>query len=561
MCPHVICCGGIRESPLKEKDTVESNSREALDLPGNLRRYCLAVLLIVCAALLAKQIIFARIATPDACGFYLPLAQQVSQGNLDGGQHVIIPPLYPILTGMLAGTGLLDFSSEPVVLSGRLISAMSVLLLVGLTYLLGNAVFNSRVGVVMAGLAATSRTLIYYGANAGPESLYGMFMTALALSLVVYVRTPRWWWALAVGACAALAALSRSEGIVFVPVAILVLVVGGRWSARAKWHNVGMHVLLILVVVGAIWLPRILFIHAKSGHYVLDIRMVYLLFGERGLDDISVRLMPLADATIPTLSQTRTGLEPQSLGKILDSIQESIFYVLGPIALVMTAAWFVFRKRLGQTRGTWVLLVIALVQILVVIRVSASSRYLVSLTGIIQVWGSLGIVAVAEALRAWKGKAARLGESLGLQLGLLGALLVAQICWSVLSRNTGVRNLHQKEAGVYVKDTYGPGQKFLGDNVVPTFYADGRMLKIWFPVGEEVRLDMNELAKVCQENQIRFILLDAESQWCPELLEQLQKDSPARQAVIKWFPEKAGQDDEGVYLLDANLLISSTQPS
>lgn len=176
----------------------------------------------------------------DGMGFVDPF--QVALGNPSpSAGH---PPLYTLVLGgvsWLGGTTPLWHRSV-----GLLLGAVTIVL-VGL---LAQRVAGDRVGLVAAGIAALYPAFVAVDGALMSETLYsplvaGMFLAALAL-----VRAPRARTAALLGAVIGLAALTRSEALLFVPFLVFPLAV-----AAVPWRHAALAVAACILVI-APWTIR-----------------------------------------------------------------------------------------------------------------------------------------------------------------------------------------------------------------------------------------------------------------------------------------------------------------
>lgn len=232
-------------------------------------RIALALILVATAGLLAKQVAFARVPTDDAAGFYLPLARAAAEGDPARSTSPTIPPLYPLATGLLARALPVD-GPDRYALAGRLLSAAAAVGLVACVYALARTVASRRVAVAAGVLVGANPWVARFGAAVGPDMLYALLVTGATLALVRYRRRPGARGAAWAGLLAGLAPLVRSEGVLLVPLAAAAMLIRRpRPRARAAGH-----LALAACLIAAVWLPRLVDVHARTGYPVLDLRLL-----------------------------------------------------------------------------------------------------------------------------------------------------------------------------------------------------------------------------------------------------------------------------------------------
>lgn len=166
--------------------------------------------------------------------------------SIFGGNHILFPPLYPLLIGL---TALVAGSEES---AARLVSVIAGLAMVGAVYGLARRTFNDRVGVLAGGLAALHPLLVGLGASTYSEALYLGLYAHAALAAVRAFRERSGRWAAACGLLAGLAYLTRPEGVLL-GLAFGPLLLAAGLLARHGWRTSLLHaslVGLLLLLVG-----------------------------------------------------------------------------------------------------------------------------------------------------------------------------------------------------------------------------------------------------------------------------------------------------------------------
>ncbi len=521
----------MKKADMSNVESLENQSADkALEISRRFAAVGVIVLLVVAGLLLAKQLAFSRIATADACVYYLPLAKTVCEDTIASGQHVIIPPAYPTLMGLVSR--LLPFADDSQELAGQIISSVSVLGLVVCAFFIGRNLFNRRVGLAAAGLTAANPWIIHFGASVGPAMLYAIFLALMTLGLVAYIKRPVFKWVVCIVAFAALAALTRSEGIVFAPLTLLLIAVLHIRAARRISPGLLLHILTAIFVIAVIWYPRMLYMYEATGYYCLDARLLQRIPSIRMNMDISLWLGPsqleLVRLSAPVVDQVR------QWGPVLKEAQETLLMVLGPATWVLAGVWLVFRKNLPR-RGVAqiVLLAIILAQIVMVAPVKMDRRYVASVAALAQIWGGLGMVVIAERLRSWRGVAGKFGNSPAMQTVVLGFVVAALACWSVFKSNAGVRHHELRTLGTAVLAEHGPGKTFITTSSEVSYYAEGKLVCVQPAKRGGRTLSMEKLQEICQKHSVDFIVYRSKETWCPKLDEMISEGSLPDGTLLK----------------------------
>jgi 4-amino-4-deoxy-L-arabinose transferase-like glycosyltransferase len=137
------------------------------------------------------------------------------------------PPLWPLVlsvTSLLGGTGF-----EAHRLTGCVLGALAIVVI----GLLGRRAGGERVGLLAAGIAAVYPTLVAADGSLMSETLYGLLVGLSLLVALRLVEGPRLPLALALGALIGLAALTRAEALLFLPLLALPVCLAAQRRRRA----------------------------------------------------------------------------------------------------------------------------------------------------------------------------------------------------------------------------------------------------------------------------------------------------------------------------------------
>lgn len=177
----------------------------------------------------------------DGHGFADPFAFTAEDGAVEpSAAH---PPLWPLLLSVSSLAGATGEVSHKLV--GCIVGA-GVIVAAGV---LARRLGGERVGLIAAGLAALYPILITADGSLMSEALYGLFVTLALIAAHVLLERPRARWAALLGGVIGLAALTRSEALLLLPLlAAPVAIAGARpWRTRALLVGVaGVCTLLVL---------------------------------------------------------------------------------------------------------------------------------------------------------------------------------------------------------------------------------------------------------------------------------------------------------------------------
>jgi len=168
------------------------------------------------------------------------------------------PPLFPMVLAVLDRIGIDRVRGQEVALAS--LGSVTVVL-VGC---IGREIADARTGLVAAGLAASYPMLVLPDATLQSEGVYGALVAATLLAVLVARRSERrvvpW---LVVGAGIGLAALTRSEAVLLLP--LVVLPVTRAWRPLALTAVATLAVLAPWFVRNAIALDRPVLLSNNSG--------------------------------------------------------------------------------------------------------------------------------------------------------------------------------------------------------------------------------------------------------------------------------------------------------
>jgi len=154
------------------------------------------------------------------------------------------PPLFPLLIALITKLGATGYVAQKVVLC--FVGTATA----GFIGLAGRELAGARTGLIAAGIAALYPFLWVVDGSLMSETLYGALLAATLWLAIRFARRPSLGLAAGIGALASLAALTRGEALLLVPLLLLPLAFGaaGTWRGRAAFAGVavGAFVLVLL---------------------------------------------------------------------------------------------------------------------------------------------------------------------------------------------------------------------------------------------------------------------------------------------------------------------------
>lgn len=189
---------------------------------------------------------------------YDRLGRALLRDGIRGEEAYAVNVLYPyFLAGIYAVAGGAKIAA---LLAQALLDSLTCVII----YLTAIRLFGRATALVCAGIAVLYAPMVAYsGAILTPTLV--TFLAALSLFLLVlYMRRPRWWPALAGGAAIGLATLGRGNHLLLVPLCgpFFFLAARGRKAALRHWAALALGALLVLVpmnlrnyLVARQWVP------------------------------------------------------------------------------------------------------------------------------------------------------------------------------------------------------------------------------------------------------------------------------------------------------------------
>lgn len=147
----------------------------------------------------------------------------------------------------------------------RMVTIVCGVATVAIIGLIGRRIGGARVGLIAAGIAAIYANLWINDGLVMSESVSCLMIVLTLWALLTWFDRPRLQAAALVGAAAGLGALARSELVMFIPAALLVMWAVARGSGRRPWT----HVALAGGVTVALMLPWTIFNFARFERPVL----------------------------------------------------------------------------------------------------------------------------------------------------------------------------------------------------------------------------------------------------------------------------------------------------
>lgn len=432
-----------------------------MDLTG--RRPIYALLLLALALRIAAAANTAVI-NHDGARFTMS-ARAIEAGDWDAALNVEarMPPLYPLaIAGLSAVTGSLG-------LAGVVISVICGTLLVIPIYLLARAIWDARVAFLAGLVVAILPELALNAGDVWTEPLFFLCFFASAAAIWFAGERPAWWKFLLAGLFGGLAVNTRPEGL-YTLAAILGWGAITAWIHRREPQGRALRIagpLLAAAVWIALIFPYSNWIHSRFGFWSPTANQFAVkLLGKPNVERAYTEGYRVDPSTV-----YESGRDQAALGRV----GGQIWYVFkiylrssGYVFLPLLVAGFFFLRRsrgavfliligAGYALPTWIGLAVGL---------PFDDRFaLASLVALAP------IIALAM-IGPWEKIAAAWAPERRRQIGIAATALLVIGCSVKCLTPRDHRRLTLVDAGLWIRDRYGPGRRILTMDRRVEHYAD-----------------------------------------------------------------------------------------
>jgi 4-amino-4-deoxy-L-arabinose transferase-like glycosyltransferase len=421
---------------------------------------------------------------------YITAARGILEGRW---AETIVPPLYPAL---IAAISLLqnDFETAGIIVS----FVFSSLLVIPIFYL-GRELYNARVGMVAALLAAVQPCLFKYSGAVLTESIYYFIVALMGVLALKAHASGKSLWTASLGFTIALAYLTRPEAVGFLIVFMgWVLLVSPRTGKRPVVRRISI-ALVGFLCFAALSSPYLLLLKKELGHWTLSKKVNISVGSEDVADTVSME-DGLRSGRVSISSWAR---HPISLAKAVvfgGVVSLYKFQVSFTPILLLLAVWGLIVG--GKSDYPWnqsglLLAFILFFFCLVFPFFKMSARYSSQMIPLALPWAAHGCIDVVERLAHFRRWRPVQGRVVGTALSLLMAILLLQ---GVIESDRGQRRL-QREVGFWLRENAVPGQKVMSNRIHEAFYA--RMELVPYQDG-----DLENLIRMAHSMSIRYVVID-----------------------------------------------------
>lgn len=405
---------------------------------------------------------------------YLANARAIAAGDWSA-LVVLHPPGYSLFLAPFV-----SWASDPE-WTARVVSALLGGLWVIATLWLARETTDERVGWTAAALVAVMPSAVEAGTRVLAEAAAGLVLTLFLAALARCVTAPSWPLTVIVGLLGGFATLTRPEGAAYVVLAVVTLVVlprlgPGRWG-RGRYLASAAVVLGLAVVVVS---PYSALIHRQTGRWHWS-----------GKEAATLRFAQTVGAERPgmlaeqMITEEGAGDEPTGLvawvaghpGEAARRVAINLHLLdryampglLQTGGIVLLALGFLhLRPRRPPARPEW-LLALAPVPLAGLLFFNVEARYFVPLIPALSVVAALGVARFGA-----RSEAPERRRSVTAARVLLVLVLASWAPWIARPWFREDAAAVDKRAGLWLRETAGPGAVFVGRYPVIAYYADAR---------------------------------------------------------------------------------------
>lgn len=311
----------------------------------------------------------------DFYGAYAEGARLVQQGVLDPSRYGVIGPGYEV------ALGLFGFIVRDLFLAAELLSLLATCASVLLWFYIVRRLAGARVALATCLFIATNAFLIRYGYSATTDAL-ALLLQSLALWFLLVRPGTRS--LMAAGAIAALAFLTRYNGIYLLPAGVLIVLLGGAAEAPASWKQ---RIRPALVYAGMFLLPVVpwvLYSLARGGSMSFELHhnIAFEVFARpQGIvwDDYQKLMQPEFNSLWDVIARDPGAVVSRMLFNLGDHLRLDARDLLGWPVAICSLIGLGFAVYSGAWRRLWPLAIAAGLLFLTLVPVFHSSRYSLSL--------------------------------------------------------------------------------------------------------------------------------------------------------------------------------------
>ncbi len=192
----------------------------------------------------------------------------------DYNRGIFFPPGYPLLVGLF------NIFIKNLIVTGKLISLLSSVATIFISYLIGKEIYNKESGLFAAFVCAIHPTLLDVSTMVTTESL---FICLLMLSIyvsVLSINNPRFIYFILLGVLTGMAYLTRSEGMLLMLLPFLYLFVTAAYKDKRQFTKIFTTIIIFILIAS----PYVIFLKKNTGKFNLSGKSDYLAYlVEQGL--------------------------------------------------------------------------------------------------------------------------------------------------------------------------------------------------------------------------------------------------------------------------------------
>lgn len=501
-------------------------------------QYAILTLIVVAALFIRVLAVLTRPLVMLDETAYVRMAENLAagQGLLDitGLTATHFSPLLPLLS--VAGS--VFTGGDYITASYALVAVFGSLLLLP-AWWLARDIAGPRVALMTAALLAVMPLMVDYSSRVYSESVYVFFLLSALAAGWRLLAGGGWTWGALAGLSLGLAYLANPSAVFyFASLVILTLAVAAK---KKRWRRLLPALALFTVLFVVMALPYLLFLHDELGRWTysgkaagnIQAAAAGLTHGtpewEREMlsltDDGQLRILAIEDQSDPLralIAQPVQGLKiflRQSWLFCSRELQRTFpLWLLPLVGLGLFTAW---DRRRAAANG-YLLLMMA--PALLIFTMYAHNRFFIPFVPLVIIWAALGWErlerwgresAALSLAGAWRRRAERWTPLL---LAMAVLLPTAGLAAATVMKQG--YDLRYRQAGEWLRQNAGPGQRIMGREYTTALYAGGTAVMLpW--------ADYERITEYARANGVDYMVLDGGSlsTWRPELSVLLEEEA------------------------------------
>jgi hypothetical protein len=441
---------------------------------------------------------------------YINIAKAIKEGILPS-ETILYSPGYPIFIMFI------NFLIKNYILSSKLVSLLSGILLLIPLYLLAKDVSDRKVAIIAVILASFNPMLVDYSLSSLTESVYTFLFVALLYVFFSSFKNISFSNILLIGVISGLLYLVRPEGIMIFLLIIIILFYK-NYQKKGNILKIG----LVILVFFSFSFPYVLSLYLETGKWRISGKTMNLEFYPRYKeDDLSYqkrRFSLINDETKNSIERKdfsafkyflihKKQFSLQYLKEAINIYYLIIPEVFPPLLFIFLGFGLLNIKNRIQMKKMLFLLFLFLQPVILVVLHPSDSRFFVPLIPLGLIFAGNGIIFFYNTVNDKLKNMSIISNSLSYYLFLFITVLFIffQCLYPITSviRNYRGGSYYEehKNAGIYLRGIVKKEDVFASTIICAGFYAGGKNTILPFA-------DVDEAIKWARKKNVKFLVID-----------------------------------------------------